>query len=211
MISLYMAHPSWLHRLPAGYKLLGLMLLSILLYPVANLVLMALMFLLTLILYASVGKPAIRQLILLKPLAPLFLLIFLMQSWSVGWLSASLLVLRMLVLILLANLITLTTRMDDMMAAIAPMFAPLKLFNIDPKRIAFAVTLLIRFVPVLMAVIQHLMEAWRARGGKRQVWKLAIPLTIQSIRLSDHVAEALAARGGISTISNPRVSNHESR
>ena len=211
MISLYLAQPSWLHRMSAGAKLLGLMLLSLALFPVTYLSVMVLMCVFTLGLYVSVGKPAVQQLNLLKPLVPLFLLIFLMQSWSVGWQSASVLLLRMLILILLANLITLTTRMDDMMRAIAPLFTPLKLFNIDPKRIAFAVTLLIRFVPVLMAVIQHLMEAWRARGGKRQVWKLAIPLTIQSIRLSDHVAEALAARGGISAPPNQRVSTHESR
>ncbi|MCD8512133.1 MAG: energy-coupling factor transporter transmembrane protein EcfT [Nitrincola sp.] len=211
MISLYISHPSWMHRVPAGLKLLSLMLISITLFPVTYLWGMVIALTLTLALYASVGKPALLQLRLLTPLAPLFLVIFLMQSWSVGWLEASILLLRMLILIMLANLITLTTRMDDMMSAITPLFVPLRIFQIDPKRIAFAVTLLIRFVPVLMAVIQHLMEAWRARGGKKQIWKLAIPLTIQSIRLSDHVAEALAARGGISASPKTRVVHDESR
>ncbi len=199
MISLYLSQSSWMHRLPAGVKLLLLMISSLLLYPITHLALMGVLLLATFLLYLSVGKLAIKQLVLLKPLLPLFGLIFLMQIWTVGVEPALLLVLRMIILILLANLITLTTRMDDMMTALTPVFMPLKWLGVKPERIAFAVTLLIRFIPVLMGNIQHLMEAWRARGGKKQIWKLAIPLTIQSIRLSDHVADALSARGGVSS------------
>lgn len=211
MISLYIAQKSWLHRCPAGFKLFALILLSVLLYPVSHLWLMGFILMASLAVYASLGLQIFKQIHVLKPLIPLFFIIFLMQSWSVGIASASLLVMRMLILVLLANLVTLTTRMDDMMSAIEPLFLPLKLFSVEPKRIAFAVTLLIRFIPVLMAVIDHLMEAWRARGGRRKVWKLAIPLTIQSIRLSDHVAEALTARGGISANHTTKVHTHDSR
>ncbi|MFY0663168.1 MAG: energy-coupling factor transporter transmembrane protein EcfT [Natronospirillum sp.] len=198
MISLYLAQRSWLHRTPAGIKLLALAVVSISLFPVSHLGLMGSALGITLALYASIGREAVKQLRLLKPLLPLFLLIFLLQWWSIGWADGLLLVLRMATLVLLANLVTLTTRMDDMMAALRPLFWPLQVFGVNPARIAFAVALLIRFVPVLMAVVLNLLDAWRARGGGKQVWKLAVPLTIQAIRMSDHVAEAIAARGGIS-------------
>lgn len=198
MISLYLAQKSWLHRLPAGVKLLSLAAISLLLYPVEQPIILLSILSTTLLAYASLGKSALMQLLALKVLLPLFSLIFLLQWWSVGFSAAAVLVMRMLTLILLANLITLTTRMDDMMDAVMPLFAPLRLLRVDTRRIAFAVTLLIRFIPVLMAVVSHLLDAWKARGGGRKLWRLAIPLTIQSIRLSDNVAEALAARGGIS-------------
>lgn len=198
MISLYLAQRRWLHRIPAGIKLLALAAFSVVLFPVTELWLMGLALGLTLALYASIGREAVKQLRLLKPLLPLFLLIFLLQWWSIGWVDGLLLVLRMGTLILLANLVTLTTRMDDMMVALRPFFWPLQLIGVKPERIAFAVALLIRFVPVLMAVVHSLLDAWHARGGGKHVWKLAVPLTIQAIRMSDHVAEAIAARGGIS-------------
>ncbi|WP_409525538.1 energy-coupling factor transporter transmembrane component T family protein [Nitrincola sp. MINF-07-Sa-05] len=198
MISLYLGQQSWLHRQPAGFKLLILAAISIALYPVINLWLLATMLLGTLLLYWSLGRQALRQLKLLRPLLPLFALMFLLQWWSVGWQEGLGLILRMSTLILLANLITMTTRMEAMMDAVMPLFAPLRWLGVDTRRIAFAVTLLIRFIPVLMAVLDSLLEAWRARGGGKQVWRLAIPMTIQAIRLSDTVSEALAARGGIS-------------
>ncbi|WP_417585529.1 energy-coupling factor transporter transmembrane component T family protein [Nitrincola sp.] len=198
MISLYLAQKSWLHRLPAGVKLLSLAAISLLLYPVEQPAILLGLLAVTLLAYVSLGSAALHQLLALKVLLPLFSLIFLLQWWSIGLTAAAVLVMRMLTLILLANLITLTTRMDDMMDAVMPLFSPLRLLGIDTRRIAFAVTLLIRFIPVLMAVVSHLLDAWKARGGGRKLWRLAIPLTIQSIRLSDNVAEALAARGGIS-------------
>jgi biotin transport system permease protein len=206
MISLYLAQKSWLHRLPAGVKLLSLAAISLLLYPVEQPAILLGVLTITLLAYASLDKAALQQLLALKALLPLFSLIFLLQWWSVGFAAAAVLVMRMLTLILLANLITLTTRMDDMMDAVMPLFAPLRLLGVDTRRIAFAVTLLIRFIPVLMAVVSHLLDAWKARGGGRKLWRLAIPLTIQSIRLSDNVAEALAARGGISpaNLAKPR-------
>lgn len=204
MINLYIAQNSWIHRMPAGIKLLALAVISLLLFPVEQPALLLGVLIITLLTYASLGSAAMHQLLAMKVLLPLFSLIFLMQWWSIGLTAAAALVLRMVSLILLANLITLTTRMDDMMNAVTPLFSPLRLLGVDTRRIAFAVTLLIRFIPVLMSVINHLLDAWKARGGGRKLWRLAIPLTIQSIRLSDNVSEALAARGGISPASSTK-------
>lgn len=209
MISLYLGQQSWLHRRPAGLKLLALAAISIGLYFVSHPFWMLAALLAVLALYASVGRQALRQLRLLRPLLFLFAIMFLVQWWSVGLVAGLTLVLRMSTLVLLANLITLTTRMDSMMAAITPLLQPLRLVGTDPARIAFAVALVIRFIPVLLAQLHGLKEAWTVRGGGRQVWRLAIPMTIQAIRMSDHVAEALAARGGIQT--SPGQATHSSR
>ncbi|MEX1056503.1 MAG: energy-coupling factor transporter transmembrane protein EcfT, partial [Natronospirillum sp.] len=198
MISLYLAQTSWLHRQPAGLKLFTMATVSIGLYFVGQPVWMLVALAVVLAVYGSLGLTAVKQLKLLRPLLWLFSIMFLVQWWTVGLAAGLTLVLRMSSLILLANLITLTTRMDAMMAAITPLLRPLGWVGADPRRIAFAVALLIRFVPVLMAVMHSLNEAWRARSGNLHRWRLAIPMAIQAIRLSDHVAEALASRGGIS-------------
>lgn len=197
MISLYLARQSWLHRWPAGAKLLCLAGISIGLYFVTWPWLMGLALAGTLGLYASLGKTALHQLKVLRPLLFLFAAMFAVQWWTVGLIDSLVLVLRMSTLVLLANLITLTTRMDAMMTAVTPALYPLRWVGVSPERIGFAVALLIRFVPVLMATLHDLRESWRARGGGKALWRLAIPMTIQAIRLSDRVADALAARGGI--------------
>lgn len=199
MISLYVYRDSPLHRLPAGVKLIGLALTSVVLYPVQQSLWLVPVLALALAGYLSLGPGGPARLRVVKPLLPMFALIFAVQWWTQDLNAALTLLLRMLVLILLANLVTLTTRMDAMMDAVMPLLRPLRWVGVDPSRIAFAVALLVRFVPVLMAVMLNLIEAWKARGGGRQLWRLAIPMMINAIRLSDHVSEALAARGGIHT------------
>ncbi|MEX2321736.1 MAG: energy-coupling factor transporter transmembrane component T, partial [Saccharospirillum sp.] len=147
--------------------------------------------------YRSLGPESGSYLWVIKPLIPMFILIFAVQTWSQSVSAATLMLLRMLTLIWLANLVTLTTRMDAMMDAVMPLLSPLRLVGVAPHRIAFTVALFVRFVPVLMAVLNSLLEAWKSRGGGRGVWRLAIPMLINAIRLSDHVAQALAARGGV--------------
>ncbi|PTY37200.1 hypothetical protein BGP77_08010 [Saccharospirillum sp. MSK14-1] len=197
MISLYMAGRSPLHRLPAGVKLAALMAISIALYPVDQPLWLLPVLLLTIAGYATLGPGGLQRLTLVKPVLPFLLLILVFQTWTQGWAAGLVMLQRILVMVLLANLVTLTTSMDAMMAAVMPLLRPLRWVGVAPHRIAFAVALLVRFVPVLMALTASLLEAWRARGGGRRQWRLAVPLLINAIRLSDHVAEALAARGGI--------------
>jgi len=197
MMSLYVHRSSWLHRLPAGVKLLVLMATSIGLYALDELWLLTVALVAVVVAYRILGAQGWSRLWVIKPLIPMFVLIFALQAWSDSISAAVLMVLRMLTLIWLANLVTLTTRMDAMMDAVMPVFAPLRRIGVAPHRIAFTVALFVRFVPVLMAVLGSLLEAWKSRGGGRAVWRLAIPMLINAIRLSDHVSEALAARGGV--------------
>ncbi|GGX66554.1 energy-coupling factor transporter transmembrane component T family protein [Saccharospirillum salsuginis] len=197
MISLYVQRQTWLHRMPAGAKLIGLAAVSVALYPVTTAWWLLPVLIAVAGAYASLGPGGLARLWIVKPLVPMFVLIVGLQWWTQSLNAALVLLQRMLIVIWLANLVTLTTRMEAMMEAVMPLLTPLKWFRVDPARVAFAVALLVRFVPVLMAVMLNLLEAWKARGGGRQVWRLAIPMMINAIRMSDHVSEALAARGGV--------------
>lgn len=196
MISLYLPERTWLHTVPAGWKLLALALISLIAAPLESLLVMAWLLLAVLMLYVSLGKAALRQIALLRPLWPLFLILLVFHWWSSDILAGVLVLARILAMVLLANAVTMTTRMDAMMNAVEPLLRPLALFGLSPRAVALAVAMMIRFVPLLFALWEALNDSWRARTGKRGGWRLLAPFCIQTLRLSHHTAEALAARGG---------------
>lgn len=196
MISLYLPERTWLHTVPAGWKLLALALISLIAAPLDSLLVMAGLLLAVLLLYVSLGKAALRQIALLRPLWPLFLILLVFHWWSGDILAGVLVLARILAMVLLANAVTMTTRMDAMMNAVEPLLRPLALFGLSPRAVALAVAMMIRFVPLLFALWEALNDSWRARTGKRGGWRLLAPFCIQTLRLSHHTAEALAARGG---------------
>lgn len=196
MVSMYLFQQSWLHRWSAGFKLILLAGCSLLLLPVNSIEIMLLSQVFVGLLYCSLGNRGWRHLSLVIPLLP-FLFAIIALHWWVGTLyEGSVAILRLILMFLLASLVTLTTRMSDMMAALEPCFRPLQYIGISPRSLALAVALMIRFAPVLVGVINSLDEAWRSRGGGRAKWKLMVPLLVQAIKISDQVGDALTARGG---------------
>ncbi|HZX88753.1 MAG TPA: energy-coupling factor transporter transmembrane protein EcfT [Reyranella sp.] len=196
MISLYLPERTWLHTIPAGWKLIALALISLIITPFDNLPVMAALVVAVLALYASLGRAALAQIALLRPMWPLFAILLALHWWNGDVWLGLIVSLRILAMILLANAVTMTTRMDAMMDAIEPALAPLGWIGLSPRAVALAVAMMIRFVPLLFALWEALNEAYRARTGKRGGWRLLSAFCIQTLRLSHHTAEALAARGG---------------
>lgn len=196
MISLYLARHTWAHAVPAGWKLLFLALVSLLATPIDSLPLLAGLLVGVLGLYASLGREALRQIALLRPMVPLLVILVALHAWMGSFTEGIVMCLRLLAMVLLANAVTMTTRMDDMMDAVEPVLRPLALVGVSPRAVALAVAMMLRFVPLLFALWEALGESYRARAGKRGGWRLLAPFCIQTLRLSHHAAEALAARGG---------------
>lgn len=195
MISLQLANQTWAHRLPARFKLLGLCLVSIAILPVQDIEIMLGVFGAVLLLYAALGKEAIQQLSIVRPLVPILVGLFAIHLWVTGWQEGVVSVSRLLAMVLLANAVTMTTTMSDMMDAVMPLFSPLKIFGIHPTKIALAVALVIRFIPVLFAEWAAMERSWRARGGGKSTWRLFPAFSLSVLRLSSNVGKALDARG----------------
>ncbi|MDO6459103.1 energy-coupling factor transporter transmembrane component T [Granulosicoccaceae sp. 1_MG-2023] len=196
MISLFMARSTWLHRCRAGHKLLALFAFSLILLPLTGLLPVAAAALGVSALYYSIGLGWRRQLALLVPVLPLIAALALLHLLSGSLLAGMVVLLRLLTLFMLANLVSMTTRMTDMMAAMMPALRPFALIGVPPRQIALAVALMLRFVPVFMAILDGLSEAWRARSAQRPRWRLMAPFLLQALATADSVAEALQARGG---------------
>ena len=105
--------------------------------------------------------------------------------------------LRMVTLIALANLVTMTTALSAMVELVRTMTAPLRRLGLPTHLLETAIPLVIRFTPVLIARAEGLAEAWRARSFRRPGWRLLLPLMLGALDDADHVSEALRARGGV--------------
>lgn len=195
MISAYLARPTWLHRLPAGAKLVALAAISIALSPVQDWRVLAGAVAATALIYALMGSEALARLRLLRPLVPVLVGIAALQWFAADWQGGVSVAARLVLMVMLAELVTMTTTMAAMMDAIAPAMRPLRHFGLDPQALTLAVALVIRFVPVLLETWQRRAEAWRARTGKRPGLRLVAPFVADALRLADHVADALTARG----------------
>jgi biotin transport system permease protein len=105
-------------------------------------------------------------------------------------------VLRFAALILIAALVTLTTRVSDMVTTLERALLPLERFGIDPARVSLTISLALRFIPVLGERVAQIREAQRARGLGRNLFAIAVPLLVHCLRMADAVAEAIVARSG---------------
>ncbi|RXH29435.1 MULTISPECIES: energy-coupling factor transporter transmembrane component T [Bradyrhizobium] len=190
-----LAPQTWLHRVPAGVKLVGLALLSVLLLPVGDWRILAGVLAMIAMVYAGFGRVGIARLKLLRPLLPLLVVVGGVQAASAGWNAGAVVTMRLLAMLLLADLVSMTTTMSALMEVLAPVFRLLRPFGVNPRKMALAVALVLRFVPVLMARWRAREEAWKARTHRRIPPRLVAAFVADILQLADRVAEALDARG----------------
>ncbi|MFN3890089.1 MAG: energy-coupling factor transporter transmembrane component T family protein [Beijerinckiaceae bacterium] len=195
MIGGHLATRTWLHGVPARLKLAALAVTTLGVFWIDDAAVLAGGFALALMTYLYLGREARARLKLLSSLAPVLVLIGLFQFWSVGVESGAAILLRLSLMILLADMVSMTTPMLDMMDAIEPALRPLSYLGLDAPRISVAVALVVRFAPALMDEWSRRNEAWRARTGRRGSLGLLPGFLASIVRLADHVAEALDARG----------------
>jgi biotin transport system permease protein len=197
MLTLTSPVETWAHRLPAGGKLMALAVATTVLFALGTPLAMGLALAVALALYASGGPPfALTGARLLRPLWPFVLVVGLWHLWTGNPEGGLVIVLRMIIAVALANFVTMTTRLSDMIAVFQWLASPLQAFGLPPRRLALAFALVIRFVPVMLERMAVISASWRARSPKRPGWRVLVPATLAALDDADHVAEALRARGG---------------
>ncbi|HSP24839.1 MAG TPA: energy-coupling factor transporter transmembrane component T, partial [Saliniramus sp.] len=146
-------------------------------------------------LYAVARIPPRLALAQIRPAVMILIAIFALHAIFGEWLFGVFVVARFAVVIMLAALVTLTTRVSDMVAALETGLGPARHIGVDPSRVALAVAMAIRFIPVIATEAAAIREAQAARGLHRSFVAILVPLMIRSLRMADSVAEALDARG----------------
>lgn len=186
-----------LHRWPAGVKLAALCLFTLLLFRLSAPLPLAAIAMALAGLHLAFGRAfaagALRQ---LRPLWP-FLLILALWHGVTGDLSGGVAIaLRLITAMAAANLVTMTTRLSDMLAVLDRVTAPLARIGLPARRLSLAIALAIRFIPVLSERIEAIRSAWSARSPRPPGWRILVPAALAALDEADHVAEALRARGG---------------
>lgn len=193
MLTLTSSRHTALHDRSAGGKLAGLAVFSVALFALPGLWSLA-----------GLGLPLAATLALglfpewlrlFQPLVWMGLVILAWHGLTGTALEGLAAVLRMFAAFGAANLVTMTTRLTDMQAVFLWLARPLAPV-IPPARLALAMALVIRFVPVLALRADQLSQAWRARSRRRIGWPLIFAVTLAALDDAEHVAEALRARGG---------------
>lgn len=186
-----------LHRLPAGAKLAALCLFTLLLFRLDHpLSLTVAATALGALHMAQGARFLAHALRLLRPLWPFLLVVALWHLWQGAIPSGATILLRLVTAVAAANLVTMTTRLSDMIATLERLASPLRHLGLDPRALSLAVALVIRFIPVLSIRIAQITEAFRARSPRRPGHRILIPAALAALDDADHVAEALRARGG---------------
>jgi len=195
LTSTYQPGTSVLHRAGAGVKLAGLLVFSTLLVALKSpaTVLVGLVLVAGLYVIAGFGVRTFGE--QAWPLRWFVLFLIPFQWWTAGWQVAVVVVGTLVAAVVGAALVSLTTRVSDLLDAITGLLEPARVIGVDPDRVALLLALTIRAVPVIAATLHEARDARRARGLERSTRALVTPVVVRTIRHADRVGEALAARG----------------
>ena len=112
--------------------------------------------------------------------------------------------LRLVLLILLSTLLTLTTSPLRLTDGLEALLSPLRRFRVPVHELSMMMTIALRFVPTLLEELDRIMKAQKARGADfergnimqrlRAVVPVLVPLFLSAFRRADELALAMEAR-----------------
>ncbi|PWV81151.1 biotin transport system permease protein [Nocardia neocaledoniensis] len=196
MIGLYHPGDSLLHRAPAGVKL-ALLVATIVAMTVwvRGLLGMACVVLVVAGLFALARIPWRVAVAQVRPVLWMTAIIGVFQLLTTTPVRAVVVCGVLLVSVALAALVTVTTRVTDLLDALLRALAPLRHVGVNPERVGLLLALAIRCVPLLAQIVHDVAEARRARGVSWSATALVTPVLVRALRTADAMGEALAARG----------------
>lgn len=185
-----------LRRVPPGVKLAALALAAI-----ATLVLVtspagagiAALILLAVWLFSRVGFRALW--VQLWTLRWMILFLLITQLLFLAPLVAMVTTTRILVILLLATLLGLTTTVSELLTAFQWFLRPMRVFGLDGDRVALVLALTITTVPLMTRLVERIREGRAARGARTGVSGYGVPLLVLALQHSDQLGDALDARG----------------
>jgi biotin transport system permease protein len=192
---LYIQRRSPIHKLSATLKILILVVTSVAVFLLAEPIVLMILLVLTGLLLPLSRLPLSSVGAQLRPVMPLLIAVLLIQGLLGDWLSGLVALLRFTILILLATIVSLTTRMSEMMAVIERALQPCKCLGINPSQVSLMLALSLRLIPLLLSQFREIQEAQQARGLDRNWLALLVPFLVKTLRMADELSDALDARG----------------
>ncbi|RXJ03070.1 energy-coupling factor transporter transmembrane protein EcfT [Anaerobacillus alkaliphilus] len=227
IIGQYVAGNSIIHQLDARSKLTATFLFVMIVFLANNWLTYTILFL-TILFTIIISKVSPRY--IYRGMKPIFFLVFLMfilhgimtkegeLLFTLGWIEIYMggiiqglfIALRLLLLIMMTTLLTLTTAPIQLTDGLESIFGPFRKWNVPVHELALMMSISLRFIPTLLQETEKIMKAQMARGvdfsggsitGRvKAIIPLLVPLFIQSFRRAEDLATAMEARcyrGGV--------------
>jgi biotin transport system permease protein len=195
MIGDYRPGTTALHRLPAGAKLLAMLVAAVATVVVRGWVASLVALAIAAALLAWSGAGLWITLKTLRGIAVVVVLLFAWQTWQHGWPRAVETVGDIVALVLLATVLTATTRVQDILDAITAGLRPLRRVGVDADRVALTFALTIRAIPATLELAAETRQAAQARGLERSLRARLVPFVIRVVARAHETGAALHARG----------------
>ncbi len=127
-----------------------------------------------------------------------------LSIYSQGVEMAFFIMIRLIIIVTLSTILTLTTKPTDLNLGLESVLKPLKIFRVNTEEIAMILAISLRYIPTLLDEANKIMLAQASRGvdfseGKlkdkvMQIVSLLVPMFIISFKRSDDLANAMEAR-----------------
>ncbi|GAB40824.1 energy-coupling factor transporter transmembrane component T family protein [Gordonia sputi] len=187
---------SLLHRASPGVKLLGLAAgILIITLCVRTLPALGIAAAAVVAVYALAGIGPVTAWRQFRPTLWILLFVFVFQLVFTDWRRAVLVCGILALSVLLAAVVSLTTRTTDMLDSLTRAMSPLSKLGVRTDLIAISLALTIRTIPLIVEIAGQVDEARRARGLRPGARILVAPIVIAALRTADGFAESLSARG----------------
>lgn len=121
--------------------------------------------------------------------------------------KSSFIFIRIVIMIGITSLLTLSTMSMDINNGIESLLSPLKVFKIPVGVFSMLIALTLRFIPTLLIETKKIMNAQASRGADfteghfhekvKQIISLLIPMFVVSFKRADDLSNAMEARGYI--------------
>ena len=211
---------SFIHRLDPRVKILATVFYIVSLFVVADFIGFAVAFI-ELAVIIAVSRVPLR--FILRGLNPVFLILaftFLINMFMVkgeplvtlgfltitreGLRTAVFMAVRLILLIIGASLLTLTTKPISLTDGMEALLSPFKRFGLPAHELAMMMTIALRFIPTLLEETDKIMKAQQARGADfesgnlirraKALIPILVPLFISAFRIAQDLAMAMEAR-----------------
>ena len=211
---------SFIHRLDPRVKILATVFYIVALFVVADFIGFAVAYI-ELAVIIAVSRVPLR--FILRGLKPVFLILaftFLINMFMVkgeplvtlgfltitreGLRTAVFMAVRLILLIIGASLLTLTTKPISLTDGMEALLSPFKRFGLPAHELAMMMTIALRFIPTLLEETDKIMKAQQARGADfesgnlirraKALIPILVPLFISAFRIAQDLAMAMEAR-----------------
>lgn len=184
-----------------GYGIIGLLLLLALLVSKVSLVMViksmrAMLFMMVFLLIIN---------IFVIKTGTLLISVGFLKIYSGALIQTLYIVIRLMIMVSITTILTITTKPMDLTMAIEDLLKPLAVVKVPSHEIAMIISIALRFIPTLIDEANRIMKAQASRGVDFEegslkdkitsILALIIPLFASSFQRAEELADAMEARG----------------